>query len=206
MNEPQKKVEKPKHPITGKPINTRANEPTKNISRQVEAAQIVRKGEELTGEKLIDIGYSPSTAENPGSVKSSKSFMQLLDEFLPDDKTLESHVVLLNARKLDHMTFPSNMEDNDIGELLASVNCVLRKVVHGVQAKHAYFWSRDNRALKDALDMVYKLKGKYAPEKFEDVSKYSNLSTADLVKRKKAALEFLKKKPPALPAPAPKKE
>lgn len=204
MSESEKKPEKPKHPITGKPLDTRAKEPGKNVNRQIVVAENI--GKDTDGAVMREAGYSESYSNNPQNLKSSKSFSQMLDEVMPDTVVLAQHNSMLQARKLDHMTFPTNMDDDDIAELLASVNCVLRKVVHGVQAKHVYFWSKDNRAIKDALDMVYKLKGKYAPEKFEDVSKYSNLTTADLVKRKQAALAFLKKKPPVAPTPPIKQE
>ncbi len=36
-------------------------------------------------------------------------------------------------------------------------------------ARHVYFWSADNKARDGALDMAYKLKGKYAPEKHVSV-------------------------------------
>ncbi len=194
QQKPPEKKENPTHPITGKKLDTRVKEPGKNVERQLQAVGNI--GTKSDAQVMRDAGYSESYANNPKQFKSSKSFTQMLDEILPDEDTLNKHAELLNSRRLDHMTFPTKVEDEVIAELLASVNCVLRKIVHGEQAKHAYFWAMDNRARKDALDMLYKLKGKYAPEKFEDVSKFSNLSTEELLKRKKAALDFFKKRPP----------
>lgn len=59
----------------------------------------------------------------------------------------------------------SHLSDDDIKQLLADVNCKVRRIVHGETARHVYFWSPDNKARKEALDMAYKLKGSYAPEK-----------------------------------------
>lgn len=59
----------------------------------------------------------------------------------------------------------TTLTDGEIIEMLAEVNCRVRRIVHGETARHVYFWSSDNRARKDALDMAYKLKGNYAPEK-----------------------------------------
>lgn len=61
----------------------------------------------------------------------------------------------------------TKLTDEDITELLASVNCTVRKIVRGRTARHVYFWSADNKARKDALDMAYKIKASYAPEKRE---------------------------------------
>lgn len=183
------------HPL-GKRVNTTSKEPLKNVERQIKHVRVVAQNVNLgIGKKeLMSMGYSPSYAQQVSRVRSSKSFAALLEEYMPDDEVLEQHNDLMRSRKLDHMIFPSTIEDEEIAQLLADVNCVLRKVVHNAQAKHAYFWSPDNRARKDALDMIYKLKGKYAPEKFEDVSPYKNLSTSELLERKKAALAFFKKK------------
>lgn len=53
------------------------------------------------------------------------------------------------------------LTDNDIREMLLSVNCQVRRIVHGDMGRHVYFWSPDNRALKDALEMAYKLKSRF---------------------------------------------
>lgn len=59
----------------------------------------------------------------------------------------------------------TKLTDEEIVQLLADVNCTVRKIVHGETARHVYFWAPDNKARKEALDMGYKLKGHYAPEK-----------------------------------------
>lgn len=81
------------------------------------------------------------------------------DEDLDDD---EKDEVFNKGEK-----FGEQLTDDDIRSLLASTNCTVRRIVHGENARHVYFWSADNRARKDALDMAYKLKGKYAAEKTE---------------------------------------
>lgn len=192
----QEKKEKLVHPIDpNKRVNTTVKEPLKNINRQLAVVRNVQKGEEITGNSLKEAGYGDQYGNKVGSITKRKTFQELLDEKLPDDKVLERHNDLFQSRRLDHMTFPVKIEDEDIEEMLLSVNCIMRKIVHGEQAKHAYFWSQDNRALKDALDMVYKLKGSYAPEKIKDVSEYQQLTNEELMRRKQAAISFYKKKP-----------
>ena len=53
------------------------------------------------------------------------------------------------------------LTDEEIKEMLESVNCKVRRIVHGTQARHVYFWSPDNKSRKDALDLGYKLKNRY---------------------------------------------
>jgi len=84
-----------------------------------------------------------------------------LSKMQPEIKTM------LDAEQAMQMT---PLTDDDIKDLLASVNCTVRKIVHGQTGRHVYFWSMDARARKDALDMAYKLRGSYAPEKTFNVN------------------------------------
>lgn len=59
----------------------------------------------------------------------------------------------------------TTLTDKEIVDMLAEVNCKVRRIVHGETARHVYFWSNDNKARKDALDMAYKLRGLMTPEK-----------------------------------------
>jgi len=59
------------------------------------------------------------------------------------------------------MVFPLAVTDKEITELLKGVNCVPKKFMHGDTANHVWFWSIDNKAKKEALDMAYKIKGHY---------------------------------------------
>ena len=56
------------------------------------------------------------------------------------------------------------LTDKEIIELLAEVNCKVSRIVHGETCRHVYYWAPDNKARKDALDMAYKLKGRYPKE------------------------------------------
>lgn len=71
------------------------------------------------------------------------------------------------------------LTDEEIVEMLAEVNCTVRKIVHGEGARHVYFWSADNRARKDALDMAYKLKGQYKVE--QAVAKPASVNTYNFI-------------------------
>lgn len=93
------------------------------------------------------------------------------------DALPENLKTLLDA---DLQLMETELSDDDIRSMLEEVNCKVRRIVHGQSARHVYFWSADNKARKEALDMAYKLKGKYAPEKRHVVvEENSPLSRAD---------------------------
>lgn len=128
-------------------------------------------------------GYSPQTAKRPDKVTKSKSWKELMDEYLPEKFVAQKHRELFNAAKLDHYVFPLSMTDEKIKELVESVaGCVLKKIEHGDTQNSAYYWVPDNHARQAAQDMAYKLRGTYkATEvKVTGLEKYKSLTPAQL--------------------------
>lgn len=142
----------------------------------------------------VAAGLPQSVADRPSLITSTPEFAKLLDEYLPQGEILAAHRGLLKAAQIDHMIFadgPRNesgcdvfiaernakyegenpytrddvLTDDDIREMLADKNCTVRKISRTEQSRHVYFFSPDNRARKDALDMAYKLRGSYAADK-----------------------------------------
>lgn len=142
---------------------------------------------------MRDAGYPAVTAKNPKNLTESKAWAELMKEYLPDENIAEKHKELLTSTRIDHMVFPlgpvgeddknfsgskpnkknkieqyverTTLTDKEIINMLAETGCKVRRIVHGETARHVYFWVADNKARKDAIDMAYKLKGSYAPEK-----------------------------------------
>lgn len=142
-----------------------------------------------TGEVLREAGYSAAVVDVPGKVTESPTFQALLDQFIPDNDLATVHKRLLNTRKLEHMVFPlehqdpsdlerpypvdellreeeiesrriiDNMTDGDVIDMLAEVNCVVKRIVHGDTARHVYYWAHDSKAQSTALELAYKMKG-----------------------------------------------
>ncbi len=80
----------------------------------------------------------------------------------PDDKPEDPNQSADDKRLKAERT---TLTDKEIIAMLAEVNCKVRRIVHGETARHVYYWAADNKARKDALDMAYKIRGTYAPEK-----------------------------------------
>jgi hypothetical protein len=151
-------------------------------------------GKKAVSKAMKEVGYPETTAKNPQQITRSKTWDKLLNDKLSDTKLTDVHGQLLNATRLDSMTFPpehapeaeeefdeenldevsekkrvkqkkkakvESVSDKEIKEMLASVNCVVKRIVHTEFQRIVYFWSADNKARKEALDMAYKLKNKY---------------------------------------------
>ncbi len=133
--------------------------------RQKRAAKaLVENGGNVTA-AMREAGYSEASANSPSVLTGSKGFQEIFHEAISEQDLADAHKALLSSRHLDHMVFSVAITDEEIASLLASVNCTLRKVVHSEQGNHAYFWSSNDKARADALDMAYKIRAHYSPKK-----------------------------------------
>jgi hypothetical protein len=69
-----------------------------------------------------------------------------------------------NAKnKLDDLTKPverTTLSDQEIKDMIAEVGGQVRRIVHGLTARHVYFWASNDKTRHDALKLAYDLKGK----------------------------------------------
>jgi phage terminase small subunit len=129
--------------------------------RQERAVQIyVENGGKSASAAMREAGYSEASAKNPQKLTESSAWKELLDKAMPDKKLVSVHKKLLNAHRIDHMVFPLGMQKADIKKLLNSVGCTPKKIQHGQQAIHVWFWAPDFKARTSAVELAYKIKGK----------------------------------------------
>lgn len=113
-----------------------ASQPKRKPS--IRQLRLVRKIAENNGnvsKSLRDVGYSASVAENPQRVVGTQTFQALMDELLPERHLTEKHREFLDSKR------------------------VIRTYVKGDLKEETE--ETDSNAVK-ALDMAYKLRGKYA--------------------------------------------
>jgi hypothetical protein len=139
--------------------------PKQPTQKQIKAAELVseniRKDKpEPIGAVLKQAGYSDSVAESPQRVTDTIGFQALIDQYLPEEDLAKAHREVLNTKKIEHMVFPLNMTDEDITELVESVNGVVRKFQHSETATHVWFWAADGKLKLDAVKLAYNLRGK----------------------------------------------
>lgn len=121
------------------------------------------------GEIMKAAGYSKTIQEAPSKIMNSETFQELLEQAMPSESLTQVHKRLLNSKRLDSMTFAPYLEesdfdgagltDEDIMDMLADVNCTVRKIVKGERARTVYFWTYDAAAQNKALELAYKVKG-----------------------------------------------
>ncbi len=108
--------------------------------RQQKVFKAVVKGSTISG-AMVKAGYSKTTAHRTNKVTRTKGWQELLKQHLPDSALAKRHRELLNKQET------RTNADGDVIDL-----------------------GLDTQAVSKALDMAYKLKGAYAPEKSLNVN------------------------------------
>lgn len=160
----------------------------------------IGRAKPLTKKEIMkQAGYSAAIAKNPALIMESKTFKQLLEENLPEDLVTKRHQELLSSATINHYEFYSHgktnskakatgkhhLSDEEIRTLVESVaGCKLIYIKQfGTGTKVAYFSQPDNRSRKDAIDLAYKLRGSFAPEKSLNVNITKNVNANPKVKK-----------------------
>lgn len=146
-------------------------------------------------EALIACGYSKSVSEAPSKVTGTKSWKQLLNQYLPEDKLLKVHEQQMNSWKLQSMLFQKQVPDEDIFELMEQVNCVVKKVVEIPTGKLVFYITPDNQSRNKALEMGLKLHKKLTDKvEVRDTTPYAQLTDQELAERISKGKKFFLKK------------
>jgi len=146
-------------------------------------------------EALAACGYSKSIQNKPAQVTGTKSWKQLLNQYLPEDKLLKIHEQQMNSWKLQSMLFSKQVKDEDIFELMETVNCVVKKVVEIPTGKLVFYITPDNQSRNKALEMGLKLHKKLTDKvEIKDTTPFTQLSDQELAERIKKGKNFFMKK------------
>ena len=115
---------------------------TTKIRQKKLAVKIMENNGISVSKAMKEVGYSDNYSKNPQTVTSTKSWQELMEEYLPDSLIAEKHQALLNKKE------QVVIRDGKTSEIVITDEI-------------------DANAVKAGIDMAYKVKGKYAPEKIE---------------------------------------
>lgn len=131
---------------------------------------------------MLDEGFSPAYASNPQQLTRSKGWKELMDQYIPEEELNKHHKQLLNLVKLNHYVFPESETNAIIREIIDSIpGAVFINISIAGNWKRAYFLFPDANAKKAALDMGYKLRGRYKKEK-DNVDETPTKSVSEMEK------------------------
>lgn len=121
--------------------------------RQKAAFEKILENPRPIGTVMREVGYSENTIVDPQNLTKSKGWLELVAEYLPDNVIAERHRELLDKREV--------------------------VVVRDGKESRVELTDQPHSDVKGALDMAYKLKGSYAPDKSVTVNLDVNYQPKD---------------------------
>ena len=70
------------------------------LKQRKAAKEIIENGRTSVSAVMRDVGYSPNSAVDPSKLTKSKGWLELLEEYLPDEKLTKVHAEGLEATKI----------------------------------------------------------------------------------------------------------
>ena len=127
---------------------------------------------------LKNYDIKSSNPERVASVIAAENLTKpSIIESLPDSLLVGKHLELFEQKRVDYFVFPKNLTDDEIVEHVRSAGIEVITVRATEKGKMAFYSMPDSQAIKGGLEMAYKIKGTYAPEK--SVSVNVNVNTTD---------------------------
>lgn len=169
--------------------------------KQLRAAKIMashimtkRKGRLTTGKILKEAGYSERSHST--LITNGKGFIEALNEALPDNMVVDIHKTSAMASRVSTATFPPTTTDEDIKAVIESSSGAKVKLIKrvGRMPITVYYIVPEHKSRMTALDMVYKLQGKYAAEKVAITDPYEDMTDEELAKKRQELEKQLKKR------------
>lgn len=154
-----------------------------------------KKGKRKTIQQAMEEeGYSPSYARS-GQIGKTKTWNQLLKDYIPEEKLLKALDQQLNSYKLNSMLFAKQIKIETIYELFEVMNALVKKIVEIPTGLLVFYYMPDNQSRNKAIEMGLKVHKKLTDKiEFKDENPLMKLSDEELRERiKKAKNLFLKK-------------
>lgn len=110
---------------------------------------------------------------------SKPKIKDAIKEALPDDLLAQKHKELFNQKQLAYFTFSKEMPDEEIIDHVEAAGFAVIVVRPSDKVKYAFYSIDDAQAKSKALDMAYKVRGTYAPEKSVSLNFTADAQQAD---------------------------
>ena len=147
--------------------------------RQEKTLKNLAEGKSMA-DAMREAGYAETYARNPQQLKEKESWQELMDRYLPRDKVAKKHQQLMDSVTVKEFNFPDKISEKDIkafADSISEVSTYTKEVVsktnkRGEPTSSSHRWVvfaviPNGMDVKAAIEMAYKLRGEYSPEKIE---------------------------------------
>jgi hypothetical protein len=132
------------------------------IKQKLVASKLLENPGKSVSQAMREAGYKESSAKNPQDLTRSMGWQELIDKYMSEEKLLNIHKRLLDSVKLGNLSFGLDTSDDDIRKAISKVKWARFVAVHkGEKSKICIYTMPDYRTQLNALEMAYKIKGRY---------------------------------------------
>lgn len=135
------------------------------LKQKIAASKLLENGGNVS-RAMIEAGYSPATAKTPQKLTESKAWIDLMEEYIPDNKLLKKHEEALEAVK---QIGAQILIDKD-GKTISKENEGMIEVP-------------DQTTRLKAVELGYRVKGKLKPEEGASVEAKILVIPSELIKK-----------------------
>lgn len=147
------------------------------IKQKLVASKLVDNGGNV-GKAMLVAGYSEAMAKNPQKLTRSKGWQELIDKFISEDRLLNVHKRMLDSVRLMNLPFELSISDDDIRKIISKISgSKFIAISKGAKVKICFYTMPENATRLSALDMAYKIRGKYQIDN-EEQKRNASLDTA----------------------------
>lgn len=129
----------------------------------------------LTAQKILDntgisvskameeVGYKPGSFKNPQQLTQSNGWKELTKGWFQDEDVARVQAEMLHAVRRKRYLFPLSTPDKEIREIIEFDDSFkLIYIERRKRQKVAHYLAPDHHVIGNALDLIYRIKGRYA--------------------------------------------
>lgn len=143
---------------------------------------------------MIESGYSPKTAKNPQQLTRSRGWMELMERCFPDQDIAKTHQQLLHHSIPTVLKLPLGTPEEGIREMFEKLPGFKIIGIHDSSKNTLVdYIAPDPGTRSRALEMAYKLKGRFIEKIQMEKTDYDDMTAEDLLARRKQIERELKR-------------
>ena len=138
------------------------------------------------GEAIHNEGYGDSLAKNPSKITNTKTFQELLDEYMPEEFVLDQHKRLYSEHRHIKQVRLETTDDTEIKEACKGYENV-STIKHEDEGYTLLIINEvDREARKSAVELSHRIRGSFAPTRIEVKREYEDMPDEELMALLKA--------------------
>lgn len=153
------------------------------IRQELAAQKLAENGGKSVSKAMREAGYSDITAATPKKLTNSKGWQKLMDKYLPEKDVAKVHQELLGASDVERARFELSDDDTLIKQTVEKIpGATFIRIAKTPLAKYAYYALPLHEHRKAGVEMAYRLRGKFAPDKIAvgSLAEFEEMSDEEL--------------------------